>query len=58
MLKFKMKICLYNGIHGLDIGLKGNFSINPWFTISHLDDVKRYIFINIHITILELYITI
>ena len=28
---------------------------NYRFTISHLDDVKWYIFINIHITILEIY---
>ena len=40
MLKLKMKINSYNGIHDLDIGLKGNISINPKFTISHHDDVK------------------
>ena len=39
ILKFKMKI-YFNGIQDLDIGLKGNISINPRFIISNLDDVK------------------
>ena len=55
MLKSKIKIYYYNGIHDLDIGLKGNISINPRFTILNLYDVKWYTFINIHITILEFY---
>ena len=55
MLKFKMKIYLYNGIHDVNIGVTGNILINPGFTVSHSDDVKWYIFINIHITILEIY---
>ena len=52
MLKYKVKIYSYNGIHDLDIGPKGNISINPRLTISHIDAVKWYIFINTHITIL------
>ena len=56
MLKFKMKIYCYNEIHDLDVGLKETYYIiNNRLTISHLDDAKWYVFINIHITILEIY---
>ena len=53
MFIFKMKI--YSFMIWILDGLIGNSSINPRFTISHLDDVKWYIFINIHITVLEIY---
>ena len=57
-MKFKMKIYYNNRIHDLDTGLEGNISINARFTISHLHDIKWYIFININITTLENYVYI